>query len=65
MLAMRIQAQINANMVNLPFFLMGVCVRDHGVATRGRRRSWRLADLSSRIFLWTQSHSSAIKRPSV
>ena len=26
-------------------------VRDHGVTTRGRRRSWHLVSLSSRIFL--------------
>ena len=35
-------------------------VRDHRVATRGRRRSWRSVSLSPSIFLWTQSHSSAI-----
>src|SRR5438309_636671 len=29
-------------------------VRDHRVAPRGRRRSWRSMSLSSRIFLWTQ-----------
>jgi len=40
-------------------------VRDHRVAIRGRRRAWRSMSLSSRIFLWTQSHLSAIKRPSV
>ena len=35
-------------------------VRDHRVATRGRRRSWRLVSLSPRIFLWTQLPTSAI-----
>ena len=35
-------------------------VRDHRVGTRGRRRSWRLVSLSPRIFLWTQSPTSAI-----
>ena len=40
-------------------------VRDHRVATRGRRRAWRSMSLSSSIFLWTQSHISARKRPSV
>jgi len=40
-------------------------VRDHRVATRSRRRPWRSVPLSSSIFLWTQSHISTIKRPSV
>jgi crotonobetainyl-CoA:carnitine CoA-transferase CaiB-like acyl-CoA transferase len=40
-------------------------VRDHRVAIRGRRRARRSLSLSSRISLWTQSHISAIKRPSV
>jgi crotonobetainyl-CoA:carnitine CoA-transferase CaiB-like acyl-CoA transferase len=40
-------------------------VRDHRVAIRGRRRARRSLSLSSRISLWTQSHLSAIKRPSV
>jgi hypothetical protein len=40
-------------------------VRDHRVAIRGRRRVWRSMSLSSRIFLWTPSHISAIKQPLV
>jgi hypothetical protein len=35
-------------------------VRDHRVATRGRRRSWRLVSLSPSIFLWTPLPTSAI-----
>ena len=37
-------------------------VRDHRVTTRSRSRSWRSVSLSLSIFLWTQSHISAIKR---
>ena len=40
-------------------------VRDHRVATRSRRRSWRSVSLSSSIFLWTWSPLSAIHRPAV
>jgi site-specific recombinase XerC len=37
-------------------------VRDHGVATRSRRRSWHWVSFSWSIFLWTWSPLSAIQR---
>jgi hypothetical protein len=47
------------------YVVIWCAVRDHRVAIGGRRRAWRSMSLSSRISLWTPSHISAIKRPSV